>query len=202
MKAPFRLCLVLTRDACVRDPLEVAEAAGAGGVDCIQMREKDMSSRKLFEWGEILLPVCRKLGVPLVVNDLAEVAVALGADGVHVGQDDMHPEDVRTLVGSDMWVGLSTHDLEQADEAAEIGVDYAGFGPVFATTTKNVGTGLGPDFLAAAVAVARVPLVAIGGILPENAWMVRDQASLAVSSGICSAEDPEAAAAAILGDPA
>ena len=202
MKAPFRLCLVLTRDACVRDPLEVVEGSVAGGVDCIQMREKKMSSRELFEWGETLLPLCRKLGVPLVVNDLPEVAVSLGADGIHVGQDDMHPEDVRALVGSDMWVGLSTHDLEQADEAAEFGVDYAGFGPVFATPTKNVDAGLGPDFLAAAVAVARVPLVAIGGILPENAWMARDQASLAVSSGICAAEDPEAATAAILGNPA
>ena len=202
MKAPFRLCLVLTRDACVRDPLEVVEGSVAGGVDCIQMREKKMSSRELFEWGETLLPLCRKLGVPLVVNDLPEVAVSLGADGIHVGQDDMHPEDVRALVGSDMWVGLSTHDLGQADEAAEFGVDYAGFGPVFATPTKNVETGLGADFLAAAAAVSRVPLVAIGGILPENAWMVRDWASLAVSSGICGADDPGAAAARILGDPA
>ena len=184
----------------MRDPLDVLRAAIQGGIDCVQIREKNMSSGQLFEWGKILLPICRKNKVPLVINDCPEVAAALDADGVHVGQDDMHPEDARKIVGPDKWVGVSTHNLEQADEAAEMGVQYAGFGPVFATPTKDIKEGLGPEFLAAAGAISRVPLVAIGGIMPENAWMVRDRAAMAVSAGICSAKDPTAAAAEILGD--
>ncbi|MFQ5750158.1 MAG: thiamine phosphate synthase [Planctomycetota bacterium] len=122
----------------------------------------------------------------------------MGARGVHVGQDDLPPSAVRKVAGKGLWIGLSTHDLDQLDEAADLGADYAGFGPVFATPTKGVATGLGPDRLLGALAVARVPLVAIGGIGPENAWMIPAPAALAVSAALCGAEDPAETARRIL----
>ncbi|RMH00862.1 MAG: thiamine phosphate synthase [Planctomycetota bacterium] len=194
----FRLCFLLSRDLCAgRDPLLVLEAAVRGGVDCVQMREKELDGPELHAWGLRLRRACRRLGVPLIVNDRLELALALEAEGVHLGQDDLHPADARRLAGDRLWIGWSTHDLEQLDEAAEVGADYAGFGPVFATPTKGYETGLGPEAVAAALAIARLPVVAIGGIRPENAWMIPDQAAVAVSSGIGLAADPEAAARGI-----
>jgi thiamine-phosphate pyrophosphorylase len=196
----FRLCFLLSRELCGgRDPLAVLAAAVSGGVDCVQLREKEASAAELHAWGTKLHRACRGLGVPLVVNDHVELALSLGAEGVHLGQEDLHPGDARALVGDSMWVGWSTHDLEQLDEAAEWGVDYAGFGPVFATATKGYEQGLGPEHLAAALAIARVPVAAIGGIRPENAWMIPAQAGIAVSSAIGMAEDPAAAARGLLG---
>lgn len=199
MRPPlFRLCLVLTRSLCARPPLEVLETAVAGGADCVQLREKGATSRELFEWGKEVAAACARLRVPLVINDNVEVALALDARGVHLGQDDVHPDDARRLLGRERWIGHSTHDLEQLDEAADLEVDYAGFGPVFATATKGIEQGLGPEHLAAALAIARLPVVAIGGIAPENCWMIPQQAGIAVSSALCAAEDPQAVARALL----
>jgi len=195
----FRLCFLLSRGLCAgRDPLAVLEAAVAGGVDCVQLREKELDGPELFAWGRKLLRECRRLGVPLVINDRLELALALGAEGAHLGQDDLHLQDARRLAGRELWLGLSTHDLEQLDEAAELGADYAGFGPVFASETKGYPEGLGPEHLAAALAIARVPVVAIGGIRPENAWMLPVQAGVAASSAIGRAADPTAAARGLL----
>ncbi|HEX9794942.1 MAG TPA: thiamine phosphate synthase [Planctomycetota bacterium] len=196
--ARFRLCLLLTRELCRLEPLEVIEAAAAGGTDAVQLREKAMDSAQLLAWGREALRLCRALGLPLLVNDRVEVALAIGADGVHVGQDDLHPDDVRALVGPERLIGWSTHDLEQLDAAADLGVDYAGFGPVFATSTKGYAEGLGPEHLAAAIAIARVPVLAIGGIVAGNAWMIPEPAGLAVSSALCAARDPQAVAAALV----
>lgn len=198
MRPPrFRLCLLLTRAACRLPPLQVLEAALAGGVDCVQLREKGLGSAPLLKWARTVQGRCRRGGAPLIVNDNVELALALGADGVHLGQEDMHPDDARALLGPGRWIGWSTHDLEQVDEAADLEVDYAGFGPVFATATKDYAKGLGPEFLAAALAIARVPVAAIGGITVENAWMVPEEAAIAACGAICAAEDPEAAARAL-----
>jgi len=169
--------------------LVIVREAVVEAVDCVQLREKEMTSAEMFRWGSELKAVTDELSVPLVVNDNVEVAVALEARGVHLGQDDMHVDDARKLLGQDFWIGLSTHDLEQVDEAAELEVDYAGFGPVFATETKGYTQGLGPEFLAAAVAIARVPLVAIGGIQPETLRFIPEQCGVAVSSAICCAPE-------------
>ncbi len=200
MRPPlFRLCFLLSRGLCGdRDPLAVLEAAVAGGVDCVQLREKEASLSDQHAWGRKLHRECRRLGVPLIVNDHLELALALGAEGVHLGQDDLHLDDARRLAGDQLWIGLSTHDLEQLDDAAELRADYAGFGPVFATETKGYEQGLGPEHLAAALAIARVPVVAIGGIHPDNAWMLPGQAGVAAASAIGLAEDPEAAARGLL----
>lgn len=195
MKPPlYRLMVILTRELCVLDPIETAQQAIAGGADAIQLREKEMSTAERLAWGRELMPVCQNAGAALIVNDDLDCALALGANGMHVGQDDLHPEDVRRVAlaagRDDFVIGLSTHDLEQIDEAAEFGVDYAGFGPVFATPTKGYDQGLGPEYLAAALAIARIPAIAIGGISPENAWMIAKQAGMALSSAICAASDP------------
>lgn len=169
-------------------------------MDCVQIREKDAAGAELLAWIRQVQALCRPAGVPVIVNDRVETALAAAAAGVHLGQEDMHPSDARKLAGGELWIGWSTHDLEQLDEAAELGVDYAGFGPIFATETKGYREGLGAEHLAAALAIARVPVVAIGGIRPENAWMIPAQAGVAVASALATAEDPAKVARALLSD--
>ena len=200
MRPPlFRLCMLISRKSCTSDPINLITAAASGGVDCVQLREKALDSRDFFAWGEEIRQHCADLGIKLVVNDNVEVAIALSADGVHLGQDDMHPEDARRLVGEEMWIGWSTRSLEQLDEAAELGVNYAGFGPVFATATKDYPQGMGAEHLAAGLAVARVPLVAIGGITPDNCWMIPEQCAIAASSSLCGSNDPARSARSLNG---
>lgn len=197
-RPPFRLCLLLTRALCLRPPLEVVRTAVAGGVDCVQLREKETSTAERLAWGRELLPVCREAGALLIVNDDVEVAAALDADGVHVGQDDLPVSDVRRLLPDGKLIGLSTHDVGQLEDAADLGVDYAGYGPVFATGTKGYTQGLGPESLLQALLVARVPLCAIGGITPANCGALPETVALAVSSALCAADEPDAVAAALL----
>jgi len=183
--------MLVSHELCSGDSKKIIVASVVGGVDCIQLREKNLNSRQLFEAGQELRKLCTELNIKFIVNDNVEVALALKADGVHLGQDDMHPEDARSLVGNSMWIGWSTHDLEQLDEAAEYGADYAGFGPVFASETKGYARGLGPEHLAAGLAISRVPVIAIGGINPDNCWMIPEQCGIAVSSALADAENPE-----------
>jgi len=185
-----RLCLILTRDLCVLDPLHVVEEAVAGGVDMIQVREKNCSTADLFAWSRQVVALGQRLQVPVLINDSVEVAIATDASGVHLGQDDMLLADARTLLGENKLIGLSTHNREQLDDAALAGADYVGFGPVFATKTKGYVEGLGVEQLTAAAIFAQIPLLAIGGITVENAWMLCGKAGLAVSSAICSSHDP------------
>ncbi len=199
MRPPiFRLCMLFTRELCAGDPFVVLDQAIDGGVDCVQLREKEMSSRELFEWGGEVSAYCKSREVPLIVNDSVEVAIALGAAGVHLGQDDMHVEDARKLLGANCLIGLSTHTLEEADDAVEFGADYIGFGPVFASSTRGNEQGLGPEHLAAALAISRLPMLAIGGIQSDNCWMIPEQAGVAASFALCSAEDPNRTAKALL----
>lgn len=193
----IRLCLLLTRELCHLDPLTVVREAVAGGVDAIQLREKEMTTAQRFQWGEALKELCMQLRVPLIINDDAEVAAALHADGLHIGQDDLPVADARRLLQPGQWLGLSTHSLEQLDDAADMAVDYAGFGPVFPTPTKGYENGLGPESLLGAVIHSRVPLLAIGGITPSNAALIPERAGLAVSSAVCAADSPREVAAAL-----
>lgn len=195
--AKFQLCLLLTRSLCRLDPLEVVRLAVAGGVDCVQLREKEMSTAERYAWGGQLLDLCLELRVPLIINDDVEVAAALGAAGVHLGQDDLPVAEARKLLTDPQWVGLSTHSLEQLDEAADQGADYAGFGPIHATGTKGYTQGLGAESLLGALIHARVPVLAIGGITPANAQLIPEQAGIAVSSAVCASEAPREIAAAL-----
>lgn len=190
MDASFRLCLIVTRSMCALDPLRTIEEAVQGGVDMIQVREKDCSSADLLSWSLHVVALGEKLKVPVIINDSVEVAIAAKAGGVHLGQDDMSIADARQLLGKNKLIGLSTHDLEQLDDAALAGADYVGFGPIFPTATKGYAKGIGVEQLTGAVVLSSLPMLAIGGITVENAWMLPGKAGIAVSSAICCSEEP------------
>lgn len=148
---------------------QVARLSYAGAT-FIQLREKNLSPREFYRQAEEALRVARERGVRLIINDRVDIALALQADGVHLGQDDLAPEAARRLLGSSAVIGLSTHNLEQAREAARLPVDYIAFGPIFATSTKeNPDPVVGLDGLRRVRReIGRLPLVAIGGIRREN----------------------------------
>ena len=143
----------------------------AGGATLIQLREKHLSPREFYAEAEAALCVARECGVRLIINDRVDLALALRADGVHLGQDDLATEAARRLLGEDAIIGCSTHNIAQAREAARQPVDYIAIGPIYATSTKeNPDPVVGLDELRRVrEAVGRKPLVAIGGINRENA---------------------------------
>jgi thiamine-phosphate pyrophosphorylase len=172
------------------DLAEFLEAAMRGGVDLVQVREKSLSDRELLPRLEEAREITRRLGVPLVVNDRPDLATLVGADYVHLGQEDMPVEGARRFGPG---VGLSTHSREEI-EAAD--ADYIGVGPVYSTPTKEGRPAVGLDLVRYAVTSARVPWFAIGGIDASNvAEVVAAGASrIAVVRAIGDASDPEAAA--------
>ena len=141
-----------------------------GGAKFIQLREKHASPRTFYDDAKIALEIARKHSVKIIINDRVDIALALKADGVHLGQDDLPPEKARKILGRQAIIGYSTHSIEQAIEAVKLPIDYAAIGPVFATTTKE-----NPDEMVGIEGVRKVretignfPLVAIGGITSEN----------------------------------
>ncbi|HSP73938.1 MAG TPA: thiamine phosphate synthase [Gaiellaceae bacterium] len=173
------------------------EAALAGGVDVVQLRDKDASDVEIVEAGRRFRRLTRGAGALLVVNDRPDLAAACDADGVHVGQDDMTVAEARAIVGPARLVGLSTHSPEQIREAA--GADYLGVGPVFATPTKPGRPPVGLELVREAARAAQVPWFAIGGVdLDTVAEVVAAGATrIAVVRAIADAADPRAAAAAL-----
>ena len=150
--------------------VEQVEAFARGGARWVQVRDKHAAGRELYEIVVAALAVARPLGVKIVVNDRVDVALAAGADGAHVGQEDLPAKAAREILGPDRIVGVSTHTAEQAREAASLPVEYVAIGPVFATATKaNPDPVVGLEGVRAARAVVPMPLVAIGGITLEHA---------------------------------
>jgi thiamine-phosphate pyrophosphorylase len=141
-----------------------------GGATLIQLREKFLPPLEFYSEAEAALRVARTRGVKIIINDRVDIALALNAGGVHLGQDDMPPEAARRVLGPDAIIGFSTHNLEQARLAAKMPVDYVAIGPIFATLTKQAsGAPVGLEGLRLArQAVGKLPLVAIGGITLEN----------------------------------
>ncbi len=154
-----------------------------GGATFIQLREKHLAPREFYQEAETALRIARGLGVRLLINDRADIALALGADGVHLGQDDLPPEAARRLLGDDAIIGCSTHNIEQALQAARYPVDYIAIGPVFPTASKvNPDPVVGLDGLRRVRdGIGQIPLVAIGGITRENAPDVLDAGADAVA---------------------
>lgn len=143
-----------------------------GGATLVQLREKHASPRAFYREAEAALSVARERGVILIINDRADIALALRADGVHLGQDDLDPAAARGLLGDDFVIGYSTHDLGQVEAASRLPLDYVAFGPVFPTGTKeNPDPVVGLELLTKARAALNpsIPLVAIGGVTRENA---------------------------------
>ncbi len=193
------LYLVVGPDVTGGRPVrDVVLAAVAGGVTAVQLRQKEGRTRDFVDRARALLPDLRARGVPLIVNDRVDVAMAVGADGVHVGQEDMEPADVRRVVGDGMLVGLSITTVDEARAADPALVDYAGVGPVFATPSKaDAAPAMGLDGTREACRLLRMPAVAIGGINARNAADVLATGAVGVSviSAICGAADPRVAAA-------
>jgi thiamine-phosphate pyrophosphorylase len=196
------LRLYLVTDSALAGPRGVVEtvaAALAGGVTLVQVRAPEASGRAFVEQARALKALLAARGVPLLVNDRVDVALAADADGVHVGQSDIDPVDVRAMLGPDRIIGLSVGSpVEwQASQEQLAVVDYIGTGPVFSTRTKtDAGAAIGPEGLAAMIALSHLPVVAIGGIGLANAAEVMEARpqGIAVVSAIMAAEDPALAA--------
>jgi thiamine-phosphate pyrophosphorylase len=166
-----------------------------GGATLVQLREKHLSPREFYREAEGALRVARERGARLIINDRADIALALGADGVHLGQDDLRPEAARRLLGENAVIGFSTHSVEQAAEAARLPVDYIAIGPVFATSSKEK-----PDPVVGLEGVrrarevtGRISLVTIGGITRENARAVLEAGAdcVATISALLSSDPAE-----------
>jgi len=142
-----------------------------GGASLIQLRDKRMAAREFYEEAKAAVAVTAQWGVKLLINDRVDIALAVGAHGVHLGQDDMPPDAARKLLGPDALIGYSTHSVEQAIAATKLPIDYLAVGPIFATTTKSdTAPVLGLDGLQTVrQETGEFPLVAIGGITRENA---------------------------------
>lgn len=194
-----RLYLVTPLAPGGRPLADVLGPALAGGVDVVQLRDKAASADELLAAAAVALPLCAAAGALLIINDHPELAAQAGADGVHVGQDDMAPARAREIVGPDALLGLSTHSPADIARAAGQDVDYIGVGPVHATPTKPGRPAVGLDLVRHAAAHATVPWFAIGGIDAATVGSVTDAGAvrIAVVRAITEAADPGAAAAAI-----
>ncbi len=180
-----------------RATAEIVRAAIRGGVDAVQLRGKDLPIREQLAIGRALRTITREAGVLFIVNDRLDLALALDADGVHVGQDDLPADVVRRLVGPEWIVGVSAATLAEARAARDDGADYIGVGPIWGTATKlDAGVAVGPGLIATLKAAVELPMVGIGGIGAGNAAQVIAAGGdgVAVVSAIMSADDPEAAA--------
>lgn len=172
---------------------EQVEAALKGGVTCVQLREKELDEGAFLREAKDICALCRRYGVPFIVNDNVDIAVACGADGVHVGQEDMAAGEVRRRVGENMLLGVSVHTVEEARRAVEQGADYLGLGAVFPTSTKTDVDQMSNETLRAICDAAEVPVVAIGGINRNNILRLSGSGvdGVALVSAIFSAEDIE-----------
>ena len=144
----------------------------SAGVKLLQLRDKQLDGAALFERGQMLGQMTRDFNAAWIMNDRVDVALATRADGVHVGQDDLSLGATRQLVGDEMWIGVSTHDMEQARAAVVGGADYIGVGPTYPSTTKTFKEFAGLDFVSQVAQELTLPAFAIGGITPENATEV------------------------------
>lgn len=173
----------------------LVEQLAETGVDVLQLRDKRLADRELVDRGRQLVAVCQPRGVLSIINDRPDIAVAVGADGVHVGQEEMTVADARAVVGPRRMVGVSTHSIEQARAAVLDGADYLGVGPTFPTPTKSFDHFPGLAFVRTVADEITLPAFAIGGIGEENVGTVVESGlgRVAVSSAIVAAPDPAGA---------
>ena len=195
----FSLYLVTDRGlARGRSTLDIVKAAANGGVTCVQLREKDCSTLEFIEQALSIKDYLSARGIPLIINDRLDVAQAVKADGIHLGQTDMPLDMARAIVGDSMIIGISAESLEDAVEAEKGGADYLGVSPIYATPTKtDTAPALGLEGLREIRAAVKIPLVGIGGLNRGNAAeVIRNGADgVAVVSAIVAANDPQVAAA-------
>lgn len=201
-KEILRLYLVTDRPLSLGRPIEeIVSEAVAGGVTMVQLREKDCSTGEFVALAKRLKALLAPLGVPLIINDRVDVALAVDADGVHIGQSDMPYEDARRLLGRDKIIGLSVENFEDLERANSLDVDYVGISPVYGTSTKSdTAEPFGLEGLRKAVAMSAHPTVAIGGMNAQTIGevMAAGTDGVAVVSAICSAPSPRKAAQELL----
>jgi len=193
--------LYVITEPALRDPIATAQAVLQAGVRLLQLRDKTATTRELTRVGQELRMLTRQYGARLIVNDRLDVALAIEADGVHLGQDDLPVSLARRIAGKHLLIGVSAETVDEARQAEADGADYLGVGPMFATHTKpDAGAPVGPERLRAIKHAVRIPVFGIGGITLQNAPAVL----AAGADGICTiaaivgAPDPEAAARAFL----
>ncbi|MCR4887793.1 MAG: thiamine phosphate synthase [Ruminococcus sp.] len=188
----------ITDKGCLkgRDLFEQAELALQGGVTCLQLRDKNMDTDTLAETASKLLKICRRYGVPLIVNDNYSAALKSGADGVHVGIDDAPVAEIRRIAGKDFIIGATAKTVEQAVRAEKAGADYIGVGAVFPSPTKKNAIRITPSQLREIASSVDIPAVAIGGITADNAGEIKGcgQCGIAVVSAVFAADDVKSAA--------
>lgn len=195
------LSLYLVADVEFAAGSDLAYLAGEailGGVTIVQLRAKGSGTREFLELATRMATVLKKRSVPLIINDRVDIAMACGAEGVHLGQDDMPPDKARQLIGRSKIIGVSVNTLKEAREAERLGADYIGLGPIYATTTKDTDLlVLGPEGIRRMRPKIGIPIIAIGGINVDNATnvMKAGAAGIAVVSAILDAPDARKAAA-------
>jgi thiamine-phosphate pyrophosphorylase len=194
-----RLYILITESLCRFGWFETAAEVLAGGADVLQLREKALPDRELLRRARRLAALCREYDAVCIINDRPDIALLCGADGVHLGQDDVTVAQARRIVPAEAILGISTHTLEQAKEAVAAAPDYLAVGPMFATSTKPQDHIAGPETLAAVQRQCSLPLVAIGGIDQTNAPTVLAAAPccLCVCRAVVSHPDPRAATSAL-----
>ena len=175
---------------------ESVEKAIKGGAGVIQLREKDASGRSFLQIAESVHAITRRYGIPLIINDRVDIALAVGAEGVHLGQDDIPARDARRIIGPDMILGVSASSLEEARQAERDGADYLGVGAMNPTMTKSDADTVTVDELKAIRAAVSIPIVIIGGINFSTIGHYKGIGvdGIAVVSAVVAADDPERAA--------
>ncbi len=173
--------------------IEQVEDALRGGVTCVQLREKELDDESFLEEAITLKALCKKYNVPLFINDNVDIAIKSGADGIHVGQEDMAAGAVRSLVGDNMMIGVSVHTVAEALEAVKNGADCLGVGAMFSTSTKTDADVLPMEELKAICSAVDIPVVAIGGLSKDNIPQLAGTGvdGVALVSAVFSAEDIE-----------
>ena len=202
MRLPSPLYAILDRSVSGgRELPALLDAVLGGGGRLVQLREKTLPLTELLPMARHFARRCREAGALFIVNDRADLALAVGADGLHVGQDDLPARRARQILRPGMILGVSTHDPEQARRAVADGADYVAVGSIYPTSTKAGFQLVGADLIRRVRPDVPVPLVGIGGITADNARAVLDAGAdaVAVISALCAAPDPEAATRALLG---
>ncbi|MEZ8104508.1 thiamine phosphate synthase [Vibrio cortegadensis] len=198
---PYRLYLVTDDQQDIDTLKHVVEQAVAGGVTMIQVREKHGDIQSFIQRAQAVKTVLEGTNVPLIINDRVDVALAVDADGVHLGQSDMPVKIARQLIGKDKILGLSVENEQQFQESQSLPIDYIGLSAIFSTPTKtNINKEWGISGLAQAVSKSALPIVAIGGLNSDNldAVVATKVAGIALVSAICHADSPKQSAQELL----
>lgn len=198
------LCVLITESLCTKhSPSEIIKRTAAGGADCIQIREKNMPDDQLLNHAGELTELGQSLGMHVIINDRVDIAKLANANGVHLGQGDLPTDQARQILGHQRWIGRTCPTVDDAAQAIADGADNCGIGPIFASTTKSKPILGGLDLIRSYMntpATKDTPMLAISGIGPDNIDQLAKLGcpGVAVSSAVCSSDDPESVCRAIV----